>query len=586
MKQHPTCAFVLLSAVSCGGGVHDEGASVDTVSEAVAASGSNAVYVSSTMKSSWYPGERNKVSVTMQNTGTASPTNDWTAIAPKFALNTQDSEWTWVNTPVTSTVATGDSYTFSFLVIAPTALGAHTFMAQMRSFGFGDFGDMVSIPITVSTSASREWGCTYVAGSSTLPTTLTPGENRKVTVTVQNAGTGTWVDGFYLTSEDTPRNLWAQSSSAVRGSVIPGASVSWNFTIRAPSTTGTVHFMREMSDSGVSGFGLFQASNFCVDVPIDVTNNPAQAATVGSQNFPTTMTPGQTATVTVSMNNTGTQTWAADGTYGLWTENTKGNLWGATYTPVKVATPMGSAATFTFQVTAPSTGGAYEQKWGMRKLSGTDAGLFGAVIDVPVTVGNAGNSQDCKGLLAGNPSLTNGVYQIDVDGSGPTAPFDVYCDMTNGGWTQVNDQDVSVDGGYLTIPTWLAGVTNTAPNGGQWGVLNHLSAFVRTTGDYELRLTYGQDESKYATWVQTGDPLSATRGTLSSITMNPPNQIGCGTFNGLGSDDGNAALDGNTGGCWWFAVGSQSSFGSGIPAYEQSDSGQLVTDRVRLYVRR
>lgn len=585
-KKPYTCVYVLLAATSCGGGAASDGSvPVDHVSEAVVPTGNDATVVSSTIKSSWYPGERNTVSVIMHNAGTASPANDWTPVAPKFALNSQDGEWTWTSTAVTSTVAVGTDYTFSFLVTAPTALGAHTFMAQMRSFGFGDFGDTTSIPVTVSTSATRQWGCTYMAGSSTLPATLSVGENRKVTVTVQNTGSGTWTDGFYLASEDTPKNLWGETTAPVRGSIATNGTVTWNLTIRAPSTTGTVHFMREMSDSSAGGLGVFQSSNFCVDVPIDVTSTPVLAATVGAQNFPTSMATSQSTMVTVTMNNTGTESWQKDGNYVLWSENTKSNLWGTGYTPVKVVTANGGTASFTFKVTAPSTAGSYEQKWGMRKISGTNAGLFGAAIDVPVTVGGASNS-DCKGLLAGNSSLPNGVYSIDVDGSGPIAPFDVYCDMTNGGWTEVNDQDTSVNGGYLSIPTWLAGVNTTAPNGGQWGVLNHLSAFVRTTGDYELRLTYGQNETQFASWVQTGDPLSSTRGTVSSVSMNPLNQVGCNPFSGLGSDAGSAALDGDPGGCWWFAVGSNTSFNGGIPAYTNSDSGSLVTDRIRLYVRK
>ncbi len=586
IKKPYTCVYVLLAASSCGGGASNDGSiPVDHVSEAVVPTGNDATVVSSTIKPSWYPGERNTVSVTMHNAGTASPANDWTPIAPKFALNSQDGEWTWTNTAVTSSVAVGSDYSFSFLVTAPTALGAHTFMAQMRSFGFGDFGDTTSIPVTVSTSAARQWGCAYVPGSSTLPTTLSVGENRKVTVTVQNTGSGTWTDGFYLASEDTPKNLWAETTAPVRGSIATNGTVTWNMTIRAPSTTGTIHFMREMSDSRVGGLGVFQSSGFCVDVPIDVTNTAVLAATAGSQNFPTSMATGQNAMVTVTMNNTGTETWQKDGNYVLWSENTKSNLWGTGYTPVKVVAANGGTASFTFKVTAPATAGTYEQKWGMRKVSGTNAGLFGGTFDVPITVGGA-STQDCKGLLAGNPSLPNGVYSIDVDGTGPIAPFDVYCDMTNGGWTQVNDQDTSVNGGYLAISTWLAGVNTTLPNGGQWGVLNHLSSFVRTTGDFELRLTYGQDESQFITWVQTGDPLSATRGTLSSMTQNPANQIGCNPFSGLDSEGGPAAVDGDPGGCWWFAVGSSGGFNGGIPAYSSSDIGGLVTDRVRLYVRK
>jgi hypothetical protein len=185
------------------------------------------------------------------------------------------------------------------------------------------------------------------------------------------------------------------------------------------------------------------------------------------------------------------------------------------------------------------------------------------------------------------PNTGDGLYTIDTDGNGPKAAVQVYCDMTNGGWTQILDQDTAVSGGYLAAAIWRAGVATTAPNAGQWSILNRIADFQNTDGTYEFRLTYTTAQTSFIQWSQTGNPATGTRGTLSGITQSPASQSGCGAFAGLATDGQNeSAWDADAGGCWWFAVGSSATWNnSGIPAYNNSAVGQLATNRGRLYVR-
>jgi hypothetical protein len=198
-------------------------------------------------------------------------------------------------------------------------------------------------------------------------------------------------------------------------------------------------------------------------------------------------------------------------------------------------------------------------------------------------------ASSCDAILTDDPTAVDGIYTIDPDQSGPNEPVDTYCDMATdgGGWTQLYDQDVMVLGGYLPTATWAGGVTNTAPNGGQFSILQLTSDF-NQGGEYEFLIDWNDDRSDFVQWTQSENPFVG-RGTVGIIFESPTSQTGCGDFGGLADDgDGASTLDGSTSTCWWWAIGTSASYrGLGIPAYEQSNLGlgELVATRTRLWVR-
>ena len=206
----------------------------------------------------------------------------------------------------------------------------------------------------------------------------------------------------------------------------------------------------------------------------------------------------------------------------------------------------------------------------------------------------------CAAILAEDPGATNGVYTIDPDQSGPNPPVDTYCDMTTdgGGWTQLYDQDVNIRPGTGVLPTatWAAGVTNTAPNGGQFSILQLTSYFDQGDG-YEFRIDW-DDRTNFIQWEQSENPFVG-RGTVSNIMKSPAYQLGCPAsggsgpdpdgFGGLGADgDGDSLLDGSDpdfdsqDNCWWWAIGT-SQVGLGIPMYRTPT--HVYATRTRLWVR-
>jgi len=84
-----------------------------------------------------------------------------------------------------------------------------------------------------------------------------------------------------------------------------------------------------------------------------------------SQTVATTMVPGQTYNVSVTMRNTGTSTWTPDGDYQLASENLPDNQrWGLNRVNLTTTVLPGSDATFNFTVTAPATG-SHSFQWRM-----------------------------------------------------------------------------------------------------------------------------------------------------------------------------------------------------------------------------
>ncbi|MFZ4508127.1 MAG: S8 family serine peptidase [Fimbriimonas sp.] len=223
--------------------------------------------------------------------------------------------------------------------------------------------------------------------SQSVPSVMTAGQVYPVSITMRNTGTTTWTSSYGVRTQNPLENLtWGVNQSWIPGgvTVAPGATRTFAFNVTAPSTGGNYNFQWRMRQSGVEYFGEFSPNTV-----ITVLQSPNDSAFV-SQSVPTTMVAGQTYSVSVTFQNTGTNTWVGSGSnaYGMRTQNPLENTafgTSAVWLPSAVTVAPGASRTFTFNVTAPATPGTYNFQWRMRQAGIAYFGQFSTNRVITVT---------------------------------------------------------------------------------------------------------------------------------------------------------------------------------------------------------
>jgi len=116
---------------------------------------------------------------------------------------------------------------------------------------------------------------------------------------------------------------------------------------------------------------------------------PDDAQFISQNAPPSSMLPGQTFLASVTMKNSGTNTWTDANGYRLGSQNPQNNLnWGLNRANLSSSESIaeGQSKTFTFLITSPSTPGTYNFQWRMVKDSATPLWFGDASSNVVVQV--------------------------------------------------------------------------------------------------------------------------------------------------------------------------------------------------------
>jgi hypothetical protein len=144
-----------------------------------------------------------------------------------------------------------------------------------------------------------------------VPASMIVGQSYPVSVTMQNTGASTWHPGYLyrLGSQGPQDNMtWGIGRVELPGPVPPGATVTFNFTVTAPSTPGSYIFQWRMLQEFVQWFGAFSPE---LQIPVNTLNQHLSLNVVSNSRtnssetitvFATNTTTGASVTATVSSN--------------------------------------------------------------------------------------------------------------------------------------------------------------------------------------------------------------------------------------------------------------------------------------------
>ena len=387
-----------------------------------------ATITGSTIPDAMIAGRTYEVSVTVRNDGQT----PWTE-AQMFRLGAvNDTDPFAIGRhllPSQVSVAPGQSFTFNFVMTAPSQLGTYwTDWAMVQEYVTW-FGQIYGKNVNVVSSLA---GSQAAIVADTLPAVMLAGKSYPVTITLRNDGTDTWDEkDLYRLGVVGDDGTFAASRQLLGYgvSIEPGQQYTFSFMMTAPVTAGTYGTGWSMVHDGVEWFGqaLYKT------VQVVNTANFMQSAMM-SNTIPDVMIAGMSYPVTITVRNDGTSPWSESSLYRL----------GAMYdndpfasTRQLIASGVtvqpGQTYSFAFTMKAPNAPRRYLTDW---EMVNDGAGWFGPAMSKYVNVipNSYEYGYDANNRLQYVHSLLGLLYDYRYDANGNQLSRGRFQSVFESGW--------------------------------------------------------------------------------------------------------------------------------------------------------